>query len=406
MEKMRKVSGILRPPEVRGANRLAVSRLLQQNGYLSRADVARESGLSEGAISRIVNGLLEDGLIREDGEENTTGGRPGRRLTLESRRVIFGAEIQNWETRCAVSNMHGRILSTRRFRTPPSLTDTLNEISEQFLAFRKEAGSDRLPGLGICLRGIVNRESGVLVLGSRPEWRNVPVRQLLENRLREPVLVENNVRAAALAEFTVGQASLASRRCFVFVGVDEGVGMAVVLDGKLYHGPHMAAGELGEMVIEANVNRHKASLTTEELVSNAAICSRYHQAAEGKKSSVAGDTTARVKRIIEAAKSGDKRARKTLLESARYLGIAVRNAIWIFDADTVVIDGAITGAWEQIKPAFEAELPNCEEVWGARSLLVRPSVLGGEAALIGAATLPLGGIFAQGPSQMLARTAI
>ena len=94
---------ILRPPEVRGTNRAAVLGLLQQNEYLSRADVSRQSGLSEGAISRIVTGLMEDGLIREDGAENSTGGRPGRRLALEPRRVLFGAEIQNWETRCAVS---------------------------------------------------------------------------------------------------------------------------------------------------------------------------------------------------------------------------------------------------------------------------------------------------------------
>jgi predicted NBD/HSP70 family sugar kinase len=349
--------------------------------------------------------LLEDGLVREDGEENTTGGRPGRRLTLEPRRVIFGAEIQNWETRCVVSNMQGRILSTRRFRTPASLTDTLNEISDAFIAFRKEAALDRLPGLGICLRGIVNRDTGVLVLGSRPEWRNVPVRQLLENRVREPVVVENNVRAAALAEYTVGHANFANRSCFVFVGVDEGLGMAVVLNGKLYHGPHMAAGELGEMVIEANVKQKKPSLTAEELVSNAAICKRFREAPEGKRSAISGDTTVRVRRIIEAAKSGDSKARKTLAETARYLGIAVRNAVWIFDADTVVIDGAITGAWEQIQPILESELPNYEEVWGARNLLVRPSALGGEAALIGAATLSLGSIFAHGPAQILAKTA-
>ncbi len=406
MNKTRQV-GILRPPEVRGANRLAVLRLLQQNGYLSRAEVARESGLSEGAISRIVNGLLQDGLVREDGEENTTGGRPGRRLTLEPRRMIIGVDVQNWETRCAVSNLQGRILSTRRFRTPASLPDTLNQISEVFIASRKEAGADRLPGLGICLRGIVNRDTGVLVLGNRPEWRNIPIRQMLENRLREPVVVENNVRAAALAEYTVGHASYARRRCFMFVGVDEGLGMAVMLDGKLHHGPHMAAGELGEMVIEANINRSsgKGLVTTEELVSNGAICRRFREAPEAKKSSVSGDTTARVRRIIEAAKNGDTRAGKALLETARYLGIAIRNAVWIFDADTVVIDGPITGAWAQIQPTLESELPNYEEVWGARNLLVRPSALAGEAALIGAATLPLASIFAQGPEQTLARTA-
>lgn len=398
------VKGILRPPEVRGANRLAVLQLLQQNGFMSRADVARESGLSEGAISRIVNSLMEDGLVREDGEENTTGGRPGRRLTLEPRRIVFGAEIQNWETRCAVSNMQGKLLSTSRFRTPASLTEALDQISEAFLAFRKEAGPDRLPGLGLCLRGIVNRDTGTLILGSRPNWKNVPLRQILETRLKEPVVVENNVRASALAEYTFAHTALNAPRCFTFLGVDEGVGMALVLDGKLYHGRHMAAGEIGEMIISAGSERNGPPLTVEELVSNPAVCRRYSEGKEEKKSPASGDTTARVRKMIEAALQGDAKAHRTLMDTARYLGIAIRNAVWLFDADAVVIDGAITAAWPQIKPILDDELPNHQEVWGARNLLVRPSALGGEAALVGAATLALPSIFAHGPSNLIGKT--
>ena len=178
---------ILRAPQLRGANRAALLGLLQQNDVMSRADIARQSGLSEGAVSRIITSLMKDGLVREDGAENSTGGRPGRRLKLDTRRVVFGAEIQNWETRCAVSTMLGRVVETRRFRTPASAEEALEKVGDTFQAFRKELGVDRLPGLGICARGIVNSETGVLVLGSKPEWKHVPIRKILEARLREPV---------------------------------------------------------------------------------------------------------------------------------------------------------------------------------------------------------------------------
>lgn len=394
---------VLRPPEVRGTNRAAVLGLLQQNDFLSRADVSRQSGLSEGAISRIVTSLIDDGLVREDGAENSTGGRPGRRLGLEPRRVLFGAEIQNWETRCAVSTMQGHIVETHRFLTPASPIETLEEIAEVFLSFRSQWGSDRLPGIGICARGIVNSDTGVLVLGSRPDWRNVPIRKFLETRLQENVMAENNVRAAALAEYTFGTAEGLGRRCFVFTQVNEGVGMGVLLDGKLYHGPHMAAGEFGQMVIESSFvdarrnrsdARHDRPGCLERLVSNYALRARYCDLSKAPHQPDTGDTSAHVRQIVEWAAAGDPAATETLQETARYLGIGLSNIVWGLDADTIVIDGAITQAWPIIEPILCGELPDQRELWGSRNVLVRPSALGGDASLIGAATLNLNRIFA------------
>lgn len=390
---------VLRPPEVRGANRAAVLSLLQQNDYMSRADVARQSGLSEGAISRIVTALIEDRLIREDGAENSTGGRPGRRLALERRRLIFGAEIQNWETRCAMSTINGHIVETRRFRTRASAEETLAEIAAEFIGFRKKLGADRLPGVGICARGIVNSETGVLVLGGRPDWRQVPMREILEARLREPVFVENNVRAAALAEYTYGPHENSGRHCFVFVKMDEGVGMGVLFDGKLYHGPHMAAGEFGQMVIEPSTSeeRHDRPGCIERLISNAAICDRYSVLTGARRQS-SGDASARVRRIAEWAKGGDAAARQTIEETARYLGIGISNLIWGLDADTVVIDATFTEAWGLVEPVIRRQLPDDRELWGPRNLQLRPSIFGGDAALIGAASLPLSNIFEGSPA--------
>lgn len=387
---------VLRPPEVRGANRAAVLSLLQHNDYMSRADVARQSGLSEGAISRIVTDLIQEGLVREDGAENSTGGRPGRRLTLESRRVVFGAEIQNWETRCALSTMNGRIVRTLRFRTPASAEETLDAVADTFIEFGKELGEDRLPGLGLCARGIVNSETGVLVLGSRPEWKDVPVRRVLERRVNEPVIVENNVRAAALAEYTYGLADVAGRHCFLFVKVDEGVGMGVLFDGKLYPGPHMAAGEFGQMVVEAQPGeeRHDRPGCLERLISNPVLCQRYASLSGTRAQTSAGDTSARVRRIAALSMARDPVASQVVAEASRHLGIGISNIVWTLDADAVVVDAAITEAWTEVEPILRKQLPDERDLLGGHNLQIRPSAFGGDAALIGAATLPLARIFA------------
>ena len=119
-----------------------------------------------------------------------------------------------------------------------------------------------------------------------------------------------------------------------------------------------------------------------------------------------GDTSARVRRIAEWALSGDSAARETIEETGRYLGIGISNLIWGLDADAVVIDATMADAWPLIEPAIRQQLPENGDLWGSRTLLIRPSALGGEAALIGAATLPLSRIFTgDSPTQTSVRKA-
>ena len=392
---------VLRPPQVRGANRAAVLQLLRHNDHMSRADIARQSGLSEGTVSRIMSELIREALVREDGEEQSTGGRPGKRLQLEPRRVAFGAEIQNWETRVAISTIRGHVVENWSFRTPSSAEETLHRIAKEFIDCRRRLGAQRVAGLGIAARGIVNSDTGVLVLGSRSDWTNVPVRAILESKLREPVFLENNVRAAALAEYNYGSADVYGSHSFLFVKMDDGVGMGMVLEGKLYYGPSMAAGEFGQMVIAMApaAERHDRPGCLERLASNPALCERY-SALVGERRAASGDTSARVRRIVQLADT-DAAAREALVETATCLGIGVSNAVWGLDADVVVIDGAITAAWHLVEPALLAQMPDAYNLAGLKVLL-RPSVLGGAAALIGAATLPLTTIFATGASRHLA----
>ncbi len=391
---------VLRPPQVRGANRAAVLQLLRHNEHMSRADIARQSGLSEGTVSRIMTGLIADVLVREHGEENSTGGRPGRRLQLDSRRVAFGADIQNWETRVAVSNMRGRIVESRCFRTPSAVEETLDLIADAFFEYRKKFGSQRVPGLGVCARGIVNSEAGIVVLGSRADWIDVHLREILEARVSEPVYVENNVRGAALAEYNYGSPDVYGARCFVFVKVDEGVGMGILIEGRLHAGPRMAAGEFGQMVIAMapGRERHDRPGCLERLASDPALCGRYAALAGARRSASSGGTSARVRRIVQAAVDGDEAALASLRETARCLGVGISNVVWGLDADVVVIDGAMTGAWHAIEAAIREQLPEESSLAGIQVLL-RPSTLGGEAALIGAATLPFTTVFATGVSR-------
>jgi glucokinase len=126
------------------------------------------------------------------------------------------------------------------------------------------------------------------------------------------------------------------------------------------------------------------------------LCDRYAEMT-GERRSASGDTFARVRRIIQAVADGDVAARESLTETALCLGVGISNVVWGLDIDTVVIDGALTGAWQLIEPVIREQLPDGDSLAGLNALL-RPSALGGDAALIGAATMPFAPVFATGGS--------
>jgi predicted NBD/HSP70 family sugar kinase len=347
--------------------------------------MARRSGLSEAQVSRIIASLIKDKLVRERGTESSTGGRPGRRLELEPARVAFGAEIQIQTTRCAMGNVHGDLIESRSFPTPLSAEKTLEKIAEVFFDFRERFGTDRIVGAGLCTNGIIDHEAGILVAGALRDWINVPVRQILEARLREPIFLTSDVRAAALAEYNYGWRGVHGSHCFLYVTVDEDVKMGIILDGKVYHTPRMAAGRLGKMVM-TGWSGHEGRDHPHDLdnfVSNSALCERFVSLVGEQETFNSRDPASRVSQIARLARKGDTRARQVVEDSVRYLGLAVANVAWTLDPEVIVIDGAITDAWQLL------ESPLLSQLQSFRALLVVSSTLKAQAALIGAAMLPL-----------------
>jgi predicted NBD/HSP70 family sugar kinase len=223
----------------------------------------------------------------------------------------------------------------------------------------------------------------------------VPIKEHLSARLQRPIFVENNVRAAALAEYHFGGLEVQGSHCLLLVKVGSGIGMGIVLDGKLYRGPRMAAGEFGQMIIAdcAGPERHDHPGCVEMLAADPATCDRYRRLAGVRSRGNLGDSTEQVKRICQLAVSGDEAARQAVLGTARYLGVAIANAVWALDADAVVIDGALTEAWTLAAPAIREQFPDSRRFPNFRNLMLRPSSLRGEAVILGAISLPFTPLF-------------
>ncbi|MEX2262943.1 MAG: ROK family transcriptional regulator [Bryobacteraceae bacterium] len=364
---------------------------------LSRVDLARRTGLPEGTVSRVVAELVRDGLLMRRGEERDTGGRPAIRLELNSSELLaMGADIQEGETKIALGDVTGRVLLRKQFATPEKPGDAISLLADTLLEWLRKWPVEKVEGLGVCLRGIVNSETGVVELGSSAKWNGLPVRDLLSLRLKIPVHVDNNIRTVALQEHRFG--SLERYRSQLYVRVDEGVGAGLILNGQLYRGPRMAAGEIGQMTLadlpgEAVHNRPGC---LEQLAANPAICASYAGRNGASGARPLRDSSARVRSICQLALSGDAAAAATIQRAGRYLGRAITNIVWALDIEAVVVDGVLTEAWPILAPAIRQEFPADPELFQFRHLVLRPCSMGHDAPLAGSLSLAFQDFFSSG----------
>jgi predicted NBD/HSP70 family sugar kinase len=380
------------------ANRARVLRLLRRHHRLSRSEIAQRAGLSEASVSRIISELAHRQLVVEEGLGRSTGGRPAvhLRLDTEHHRAV-GVDIHTWETRVSLGALNGRILDSAFFRTPADPAEALDAVAGQIETLLADSGGRRVEGIGVSVRGLINSRDGVVEHGNDEHWMKVPARERLEARLQLPVYVENNVRAAAYAEYHYGSPDVRDAHCLLFVKIDEGLGVSMMLEGELFYGQHMAAGEFGQMVIDDQEGsaRHDRPGCLEKLANDTAICERYRSQNGTGRAAAGGDVTTRAKQICHLALSGDQAAVKALKETARYLGVGISNIVWGLDPDAVIIDGTLTEAWPLVDTVIRDQFADGREFLNFRNLLLRPSALEGRAAITGAAALSFRSLFAK-----------
>jgi predicted NBD/HSP70 family sugar kinase len=183
----------------------------------------------------------------------------------------------------------------------------------------------------------------------------------------------------------------------VLVKVDDGIGMGVLLDGRLYRGTHRAAGEIGQMVVgdSPGGGAHYRPGCLESLAANPAIVGRY-ASLSGHGRTISGETESRVRTICHLAMQGDAAAACAIRDCMRHLGIGLANVVWGLNTEVILIDGCITDAWPLVLSAIQEQFPAGPEFRNFRDLTLRPCALGHDAEIVGALTLPFVRLFATG----------
>ncbi|MCA1305518.1 ROK family transcriptional regulator [Microbacterium esteraromaticum] len=238
----------LLPEYARAHNRALVLQTLYHAGELSRADLARETGLTRVTISDLVSELIADEIVKEKGTRESSG--PGKPATLididRGGHQIIGIDLSGPSRfEGAVMNLDGEVIARDTIDRPPGDDGEAGFAGMLELARRMIAASDRpILGVGIGTQGVVSAD-GVVLSSPNLGWQGMPLRDRTRDELDLPVIVGNDANAAVLAEYTFG----GDRSDFMLIKVGRGVGAGLITGGQPLTGSRFAAGEIGHVVV-------------------------------------------------------------------------------------------------------------------------------------------------------------
>jgi len=382
---------------LRAINERTVLDLIHRQGPLSRAQVARVSGLSKPTVSLALNGLLDAQLVREVGRSR--GERGPSALLYELNPTagwVVGVDIGRKWVRAAIADIAGTIVGRRDERAKVSSARSLiGQVGGLARRLATEAGVDwsQVNHATLGSPGVFDPVHGYVAMAPNlPGWGRTGLVQAVRQELGTNVSFENDVNLAALAERDHGLGRNVNN--FILLSVGTGVGMALVMDGQLYRGAHGAAGEVAYMPIGA-ADPHDPANRRRGAFEEAAAAAGIVKLARG----LGMRPPLTPERIFVAARRGEAIANRVVQAEAELLSIAIATVTPVLDPALVVLGGGIGRNGDLLVEPIEAEL---------RQLLpFRPSVaisaLGEDAVLRGAVGVALevarNTVFARSPNR-------
>ena len=380
---MREASGtaVLR---LLSGQRIADALFAAHPGRMSRADIARSTGLSKPTVSALMADLESVGLVRVAEESARSGsiGRPAALYELApSARHSVVADIGATRMLVGLADVLGNVIEEVELETGPDAHAALERLVATATSLLAEGGA---PCHAVCIGvpGIFRPEQDRVEQAlNLPGFEDLAVAGRLSESFGVPVFVENDVNLAALGELIrLSDEDAGGDFAAVFAGT--GIGLGLVVGGELYRGGTGSAGELGSLVV-AMPQGDSTPITLEDVASAPSIRKRLGRAIEeGQASTLVPD--ADVPGILAAAGRGDVAATSVLGEVAGAMALAVSHLCLIADPTRIVFGGPV-GADPVFVDAVRERLSHL--VTTAPELIA--SSLGDRATLIGAASMSL-----------------
>jgi len=325
---------------IRAINRSHVLNAIKTHGPIGRADIARQTGLSPATVTSISAKLISQNLVLEKSAGDSSGGRPPILLVINPKGgYVVGIKLTETHAVCALTDLEALVIAKSSMplsgHDPAQVVDDLAQMVLTVIHEQKIA-KKRLLGVGVGLAGIVDAEEGILRQSPIYGWDNVPLRAMLQSKLRIPVYIENDVNTLTLTERWFGHGQGVDH--FLTVTVGRGIGLGIVANGQFYRGQTGGAGEFGHTTINPDgplCACGKRGCLEAYVGDPGLIRAAQESFALGKLSS----SVQNLDELLSLAQTGDMAAIQIFDQAGRILGIGIANLINLFNPKKIIISG-------------------------------------------------------------------
>ncbi len=381
-------------------NKRLVLKTIYDQGPISRADIARATHLARTTVSNVVTSLMAEGLVLEVGQRFLERGKPATLLRVDDdARHIIGVDLGGREFAGVIANLRGAIRRRRRTplanRTGEAALERVYRLLDDLI---EESGEHALLGIGIGAPGVVDASLGIVRQSGRLQWRDTPLRRLLEERYHVPVYIANDSHVAALGEYTFGNGRTGPNLVVITVGM--GVSAGVVLNGRLHLGDSFGAGEIGHVTVVRGPEAQRCSCGNtgclETVVSEEALIAQARaiawRNAQSKLHQFAPTPEAiDLQAVLQAFEAGDDDLHQVIRQMGRRLGYSVATVVSILNVEQIIISGALVHFGAPLIQAIRTEFEATIHPMLAAKTNIHASDLGQDIVVKGAVAAVLSG---------------
>lgn len=318
--------------QTRTFNQQLVLRAIYDRSAVSRAEVARVTGLTRTSVSELVSDLLTASLVQEVGRGPSTGGKAPIMLSVRADgRHLIGLDLGESAFSGAVVDLRGNILRSLSLPLDGRDGDEAIELVYALIdGLIGGNGQSPLLGIGVGAPGLVDPRTGTVRWAVNLAWENLPLGPMIEQRFGVPVVVANDSQTAAVAELTFGLESRLAN--LVVIRVGRGIGAGIILNGQLFGGDGSGAGEIGHTIFGDGRERCRCGRigcleTTASMRAMVAAAQQLVPAVTDEAS------------LVAVLREGDPRVHSVVVHAGAMLGLAIAAVIGTLNVHQVLIVG-------------------------------------------------------------------
>ena len=330
----------------RRINRDIVLELIRTRQPISRAELARQSGLQRSTVSQIIEQLLAEKWVCEGYTAVSQRGRRPTLIGLNERLVALAVDVHPRQATVAMVDLNGKLMSRSMVPLSRDAGASTEAILKVLSHMNAELKGMSVEGIGVSLPGRVDPHTDRLIFAPNLHWRDFDLKSVIEKRMKLPVHLANAAIACLLAQLTFHHVE--GNADAVLITASEGLGAAIFANGSIITGHDGMAGELGHIAIDPQGPECACGQRgCWEVFASCRAALRYFKELQPQHRPVT------FPELLSLAEAGNTHAGAALARQAREIGAGLRLIVAALSPQIVYVAGEVTSAWHRYRPTIE-----------------------------------------------------